>query len=57
MIDEIKGSQKAFGVDKIYYPGEIEMAKMAKCLEEGYVEIADETIESVHSAAKKLGLE
>lgn len=56
MIDEIKNSKKADGVDKIYYPGEIEMGKMAKCLEAGYVEIADDTMESVERVEKEFGL-
>jgi len=56
MIDEIKNSRKAQGVEKIYYPGEIEMGKMAKCLEAGFVEISDETMESVERVEKKYGL-
>jgi len=56
MIEEIKNSKKADGCDKIYYPGEIEMYKMAKCKETGYVEIMDETIESVERIEKELGL-
>ena len=56
MIDEIKSSKKADGVEKIYYPGEIEMEKMAKCKETGYVEILDETMESIERIEKELGL-
>ncbi|MBQ9112508.1 MAG: Ldh family oxidoreductase [Clostridia bacterium] len=56
MIDEIKSSEKAVGVDTIYYPGEIEMGKMQKCLDQGWVEIADDTMLSVRNAAKKIGL-
>ena len=56
MIDEIKNSKKADGCDKIYYPGEIEMEKLAKCKEVGYVEILDETMESVERIEKELGL-
>ena len=56
MIDEIKSSEKAVGVNEIFYPGEIETLKMQKCLSEGFVEIADETIASMHNAAKKLGM-
>ncbi len=56
MIDEIKNSKKASGFDKIYYPGEIEMEKMAKCQESGFVEIMDETMESVERTEKMLGL-
>jgi LDH2 family malate/lactate/ureidoglycolate dehydrogenase len=43
-------------VEKIYYPGEIEMEKMAKCRETGYVEILDETMSSVERIEKELGL-
>ncbi len=56
MIDEIKNSKKAKGFDKIYYPGEIEMEKMAKCQELGFVEIMDETMESVERIERELGL-
>ena len=56
MIDEIKNSKKADGCDKIYYPGEIEMEKLAKCKEAGYVEIMDDTMESVERIEKELGL-
>ncbi len=56
MIDEIKDSKKAAACDKIFYPGEIEMGKMAKCKETGFVEILDETMESVERVEKSLGL-
>lgn len=56
MIDEIKNSKKADGCDKIYYPGEIEMEKLAKCKEAGYIEIMDDTMESVERIEKELGL-
>ena len=56
MIDEIKASKKAPGVTKIYYPGEIEMGKLESCLSEGFVEIADETMESVERVEKSFGL-
>ena len=56
MIDEIKASKKAEGVDKIYYPGEIEMGKLANCLESGYVEILDDTMEAVARVEKELGI-
>ena len=56
MIDEIKNSKKADGCEKIYYPGEIEMEKLAKCKEVGYVEILDETMESVERIENELGL-
>ena len=55
MIDEIKAAKKAEGFDKVYYPGEIEMEKMAKCKEAGFVEIMDETMETVRQAEIKLG--
>ena len=56
MIDEIKNSKKAEGIDKIYYPGEIEMEKLKKCTADGYVIIADETMESVERTEKKLNI-
>lgn len=56
MIDEIKESKKAPGVEKIFYPGEIEMGKLEKCISEGFVEIADETMESVERIEKSFGL-
>ena len=56
MIDEIKSSKKADGCEKIYYPGEIEMEKLAYCKECGYVEISDETMESVERVEKSFGL-
>lgn len=56
MIDEIKHSKKQSDVTKIYYPGEIELEKMAKCKETGYVEILDETMESVERAERTLGI-
>lgn len=56
MIDEIKAAKKAEGVEKIYYPGEIEQEKMAKCLEEGFVEINDETMANIAALEEKYGL-
>ncbi len=56
MIDEIKNSKKAEGIEKIYYPGEIEMEKLAKCLNDGFVEIADETMESVERVERNMGI-
>lgn len=56
MIDEIKNSKKAEGVSKIYYPGEIEMGKLEKCMEEGYVTITDETMESIARVEKELSI-
>lgn len=56
LIDEIKSAKKAEGVEKIYFPGEIERDKMAKCLEVGYVDIADDTMEAVARVEAALGL-
>lgn len=56
MIDEIKASPKAGGVEKIYYPGEIELGKLNRCLAENTVEIADDTVQSIYRAAQKLGV-
>lgn len=56
MIDEIKGSKKASGYEKIYYPGEIEMEKLKNSNRSGYVEIMDETMESVERVEKSFGL-
>ncbi|MBQ6811463.1 MAG: Ldh family oxidoreductase, partial [Firmicutes bacterium] len=38
MIDEIKASKKAVGVEKIFFPGEIEAQRMAKCLADGSID-------------------
>ena len=56
MIDEIKASKKAEGVEKILYPGEIESGKLETCLASGYVYITDETMESVCRVEQALGL-
>ena len=56
LIDEIKSAKKADGVDKIYYPGEIEGEKLAACLERGAVDIADDTMEAVARVEAELGL-
>ena len=56
MIDEIKSAKKAAGVDKIYFPGEIESGKMAMCMENGYVDVADSTMEKIESIEKEYGL-
>lgn len=47
MIDEIKASKKAVGIEKIYYPGEIEAEKLKKCINDGVIDIADATMESI----------
>lgn len=56
MIDEIKASKKAVGVEKIFYPGEIEAQKMAKCLAEGSIDIADSTMEAIERVEKEFNL-
>lgn len=56
LIDEIKSSPKAEGVSKIFFPGEIEAEKMAKCIKDGVIDIADSTIDSIRDTAKKLGV-
>ena len=56
MLDEIKAAKKAVGVEKIYYPGEIEQEKMASCLDAGYVEINDETMANIVALEEKYGL-
>lgn len=56
MIDELKSTQKASGVEQIYYPGEIELNKLQKCLRSGFVEIADETMEEFAQVEAQLGL-
>ena len=56
MIDEIKCSKKAEGVETIFFPGEIEAGKLKKCLECGCVHIQDETMESVDRVEKAFGL-
>ncbi|MBR3862759.1 MAG: Ldh family oxidoreductase [Clostridia bacterium] len=56
MIDEIKAAKKAEGVEKIYYPGEIEQEKMARCLADGYIDINDETMATIVAVEEKYGL-
>ena len=56
MIEELKGSEKAAGSDEVFYPGEIELRKLAACLESGYVEIDDETMERLSSLEHKLNV-
>lgn len=56
LIDEIKSAKKAVGVERIYYPGEIESEKMAACLARGTLDIADSTMEAVERVEKELGL-
>lgn len=54
MISRIKASEKASGVEEIFYPGEIELRKLNKCLENGWVEIADDTMEKFAEVEQKL---
>lgn len=56
LIDEIKNSKKAVGVDKIFYPGEIEKGKIENCLKLGYVEIDDDTMLAIERVEKEYGL-
>ena len=56
MIDELKATEKAAGVEEIYYPGEIELKKLRKCLESGEVEIADDTMLKFAQVEEQLGL-
>lgn len=56
MIDEIKSSDKAENVTEIFYPGEIEMKKLARCLETGIIDIDDDTMATVENAERKLGI-
>jgi LDH2 family malate/lactate/ureidoglycolate dehydrogenase len=57
LIDQIKSAKKAKGVEKIYFPGEIESEKMKKCLESGYVEILDDTMQAIARVEKELFLD
>ncbi|MBQ3046820.1 MAG: Ldh family oxidoreductase [Clostridia bacterium] len=54
MVDKIKSAKKADGVEKVFYPGEIEKDKMQKCLDLGYVEILDDTMASIDRIEKEL---
>lgn len=54
LITEIKESKKAVGVDKVYFPGEIEAEKYEKCKNSGYVEIADFVMESIERLERRL---
>lgn len=56
LIDEIKSAKKAEGIDTIFYPGEIEQKKLEACLESGYVNIADDTMEAIARVESELGL-
>ena len=54
LITEIKESKKAVGVDKVYFPGEIEAEKYQKCIDSGYVEIADFVMEGIEELEARL---
>lgn len=54
MIDEIKDAKRAVGVEKVFYPGEIEQDKMKKCIDCGFVEIDDDTMKSIAKVEKEL---
>lgn len=56
MITEIKNSEKAVGVNEIFYPGEIEARKEATCKAEGAMDIADETLAAIEETEKILGI-
>lgn len=56
MIDEIKSARKAAGAKQIYFPGEIESDKMATCLETGFVEVDDSTLQKIEALEKEYGL-
>ena len=56
MIGGIKASDKAVGTEEIFYPGEIELGKLANCVESGVVDIDDSTMEMFQETEKKLGL-
>ena len=55
MIDEIKSAPKAQGVETIYFPGEIENNKLNNCLKNGFIDIADTTLEAINKTFEKLG--
>lgn len=47
MIDKLLSSERAEGVDKIYYPGEKEKISKERCLALGTVEVADEVLAKI----------
>ena len=55
MIDQIKGHRKAPGVEKIYFPGEIEQEKLARSLQNG-VELPLATVHALQRAADIAGV-
>ncbi len=56
MIDDIKASKRAQGVDSIYYPGEKEHISRALCLSDGEVDVADATLSDIDALEVELGL-
>ena len=56
MIDEIKASKKASGIEKIYFPGEIERDKMELCIKSGYVDIIDSTMDAIAALEARMEL-
>lgn len=50
IIDEIKGSKKAEGIDEIFYPGEKEQIARNACMTTGVVEVADSVMELIEMA-------
>ena len=53
MIDGIKASEKAEGVTERFYPGEMELSKLAAGLESGVVEIDDATMEAFEAVERE----
>ena len=56
LIDGIKACDKTADADEIYYPGEIELRKLRRCLESGFVDVADDTMERFAEVEQRLGI-
>lgn len=56
MIEGIKNSEKAVGVQEIFFPGEIENRKLQAALESGTVEVDDATMEAFAKEEAYYGL-
>ena len=56
MIDEIKGSEKAYGVQEIFVPGEIEFNHEAENLKDG-IEIGPGVIRDLNALCDRYGIE
>lgn len=56
MIEELKATKKAAGTGEIFYPGEIELKKLQQCMDSGFVDVADDTMESFTQVESHLGL-